>query len=180
MVLLCAALVISIVLCWPLRTRDIPLEKLMVDTSMFPPGWQLASTYSLGKEDANGARENLVRVWEMAQSESEPIPGSFMTILKYDHVLSAMYWYAALTAGNSLPFEVFRSPDKWSYRSGTADQMRVVCSLPSAGTYCRIYARYGKYVVLFQLDDRSSTKIESDFQALWEKIDAQVGERLAR
>ena len=91
-----------------------------------------------------------------------------------------MYWYIVLTTGDSLPHKVFRSPDHWSYNSDFADQTTVVFSLPSAGVYCRVVARYCKYIVTFQYRDRESESIETELQALWEDIDAHVGESLGR
>jgi hypothetical protein len=105
---------------------------------------------------------------------------SFMMIRRYNHTLLAVYWYIILTTRDSLPSEVFRTADDWSYRSSFADQALVACTLPSAGTRCRVISRYCNYIVTFQFEDADGRNIEADFQALWEEIDAHVGERLSR
>lgn len=159
----------------PCRSQELPLETLMADLTMLPTGWQVDRTLSYGREYANRADDNLMTVWKLEHGDSGSVATSFMMIQRYDHALLAVYWYTILTARDSLPHEVFRAADDWSYRSSFADQTLVVCTLPSAGTRCRVISRYCNYIVTLQFESPDGRNLEAGFQALWEEIDTHVG-----
>lgn len=159
-------------------TKDIPLETLVIRTNVLPDGWEIDHQLSLEQQDADGATENLMTVWEPAGSKDPFGASAFLMLRRYDHVMVAKLRFHVAKLGGDFPSEVYRSPEGWSYDSPYADQTYVVCSLPTAGTYCTAMARYGGFLIRFQYKNRNEPRMEAEFQTLWEEVDTYIGTSL--
>ena len=80
LIMILVLLVILAAAFLPCVIQDIPLEALMADSTMLPPGWQMDRTYAYEREDLHGGDGNLMRVWKRKSGKSGSIPTSFMMI----------------------------------------------------------------------------------------------------
>lgn len=163
---------------WLNPRPDISLEDLMIDTRILPVGWHLISTFSYEPTDDYGAEQSLVMTWGPENKDILTLSASEV-VLRYANTPTAFYWYTVLTSEDSWPSEALRPPTSWDYKSPFADQIRAVCSLPNAGSYCLVTARYGQYLVTLRyINDQADSDIKKEFQDLWKQVDAHVGQQL--
>lgn len=155
---------------------DIPLRGFIPDDSVLPVGWVRYRTYSHSASEMKGALEDIVIIWQQEDSRTSEHP-TFMEVSKHKNTLIARYWYYISTSKSALPREVYYVPAGWKYKSEFADQISVVCHYPNAGIGCRVYARYGQYIVIFQLVFRRESDQkdrETLFEITWAEMDAFI------
>lgn len=180
LVLLIIVLSVLLLLYLSRETQSLSLDSLTVNTDIFSEEWQVADTYSYSKNEANGASENLMIVWDKDEimTPDNSKPKTYMFSRRFNHFLHATYKFNVLTSEETLPSQIFFVPDKWNYESNFADQTHVVCSWPNAGSYCKVIAQYGSYIVSFQYESQANEDLVVEIQTIWEKIDNHIGQKL--
>jgi hypothetical protein len=154
---------------------SIPLDLLVIEDEVLPSGWRKVNVFSQPQEKPFRPMRNLVIIWENSDISTNVGHGTFLEVFKYDSVISAKYAYGFFTSEKILPKEVYYSLQE--FESIYADSTQSVCQHPNTGTKCRTSARYGQYIIIFQLDfgNQSRKELETDFQEIWTKIDTHIG-----
>jgi len=98
-----------------------------------------------------------------------------ISIFHYETTIYAAYDYHTYHIDTQLPREVFGSERKDCEFFG-GNTCVIACTLPNAGGYCNVRARYGSYVVVFFLGSHLVQK--NVLQDLWQDIDEHIVDKL--
>ena len=142
--------------CYISCHQSFDLDRLTTPTFEQEIGQKIIDSYA---RERSYAENNRLVVF----SKTEVGATSFLMVEQFDNPIRAAYEYVVVTAN---PEPVFFTPD-WTIPPTLAEQFVLRCAYPKSGNYCQIIARYGQYIVMFQLDGLSSR----NFQDAWVKID---------
>ena len=148
-------------------SAPIPLPNLLVDSSIYPPGWK---------------REGVEKNEFHTAGDLENISISFRSSSPDDNVSNQFIWQFASSDDARRGFDVMIAHDnandpelvessKISYTSRIAQRMIIRCNTQSL---CDVLAQYGSYVTEFSayLDNRSMNQV--DFMRILNEIDKKM------
>lgn len=152
---------------------SVPSERIVRAAEVnLPPPWEAEQSFTQGS-----AVDKVLVARFKRNEESSILPSaSFIKIQRFSRPLLASLEY--MLTRYSLPGEVYSVLPHPSPIRNTANQSFTVCSWPNAGVpRCRTHARYGQYLIIFQIEvDRS--RLESEYLETWDEVDKSIARLL--
>lgn len=174
------------------RARAINIRELLVDPSVFPPGWEIAEEEPVPEkaliEDYH-AGEGYTR-FVVPEGSQQPWSSSAVhMIFRYPNrwqAATAFYLdrFSAFYAYFPDATSRWEKPEGWTYRSPSADRFRFACQHfydkdKGQGMRCSALAQYDEFISVFMahflLDKMSLWDIERILRSIDERIASHLG-----
>lgn len=175
------------------RDQPVKIRELLVDPSVFPPGWEIAEESRIPEEalvEEYGAGEGYVR-FLVPKGSQEPWCSSVgHLILRYRNdwqAAKAFYlgrfgtFYAYFPDATSR----WEEPKSWTYRSPVANRFRFVCQHFydkdwGQGMRCSALAQYDEFISDFRVNVVLGVMGLGDIERILQSIDEMIASHLGK
>lgn len=146
--------------------RDCPIEMLVLDASVFPPG-SLADPIMSPLPDAPTESAGITIGWSRGLANHN--------VLRMRSAAMADKEFQRERKWQFYPEETWETPGSLFYRSPTADQYYVACGTPRHTHMCQMIAQYEEYYVYLVVHMDPETMGIRDLERILRAIDENMG-----
>jgi len=168
------------------KVRDFRIDKLLIDVSVFPPGWYVYQDPKRYGEDRAQEDDRYIEFRSMEDAATH----SMHIVFQYRDDGAAAYWYAEyLPAEFESAFRLtpWETSDDLQYHSQVADQFRFACADfqftdgdSKRYTRCTAMGQYDEYVSVFFTYVSSDSITYADLERILKTIDERMAYYLER
>lgn len=175
------------------RAQAINIRELLVDPSVFPPGWEIAEEYPVPEKaliEDYSAGEGYMR-FVVPEGSQKPWGSSAVHMMfRYrNHWQAAKAFYldkfSAFYAYFPDATSRWEKPEGWTYRSPIADRFRFACQHfynkdEGRGMRCSALAQYDEFISVFMAEFLLDKMSLRDIERILRSIDEQIASRLGK
>jgi len=151
--------------------RDCPIESLVLDASVFPPG-SLADPIMSPLPDAPTESAGITIGWSRGLANHD--------VLRMRSAAMAAKEFQREKKWQFYPEETWEVPSSLSYHSPIADQYYVACGAPRHTYMCQMTAQYEEYYVYLVAHMDPETMGIRDLERILRAVDEKMGRCLGK